>query len=329
MKKLSYIALSLLMLPAVLIGQVHPLAEQYLLNLFQLNPAIAGVVVYDPLVINARQQGLKWKKSPGSQSVSYQSKLFKEKDYFNKRGFLNRGENAFGKVGVGAGIFNYSYGSVSQTGFHLDYAYHVFVGNGRLSFGLAPVFLQFKANFADDSFTFDENPDDVWLPQGNDPISVSFIDFNAGVHFYSETFTAGFSFLQMFNSTIHLKGEYGFPSTEKPLLNPDLSRSLYGYGGYLFKISRSFQVEPMLMLKYNANTVSPFRFDLNATAYFLNDFQTGFSYRWNDGIAAFMGIRLNKLQIRYLFELPLAGKTPLGFTGHMIQVGIDLGQKIN
>jgi type IX secretion system PorP/SprF family membrane protein len=327
-KKQFIISLWLVLLPLSLAAQIHPLADQYLMNMFQLNPAIAGVNRYDPLIINARQQGMKWDKFPGSQSVTYHTKLFKEKDYFNYRGFLNRGKNAFGKVGFGGGLFNYAYGTVSQTGFHLDYSYHVFMGDGRLSFGLSTVFQQFRANFSGDSFIFDENPDDVWLPEGNDPISVSFIDFNAGVHYYSETLTLGFSCVQMFNSSIHLKGDYGFPTTENPVMNPDLSRSLYGYGGYRFNISRSFQVEPLVMLKYNANSINAFGADINATAYILENFQTGLSYRFNEGVAAFVAVRLSKLQVKYLFELPVSKYPPLGFTSHMIQLGFNLGQRI-
>jgi type IX secretion system PorP/SprF family membrane protein len=327
--KKSYLIFSLLLLlPVSMIAQTHPLADQYLMNFFQVNPAVAGVSRYDPLVINARQQGLKWDKAPASQSVSWQGKLFKEKAYFTNRGFLNRGKNAFGKVGVGLGLFNYTYGSISQTGFHLDYSYHVFVGDGRVSFGLAPVFMQFRANFTDDSFHFDENPDDIWLPEGNDPISLSFVDFNAGVHYYSETLTLGLSCLQMFGSSIHLKGSYGFPSTQDPIINPDLSRSIYGYGGYMIKINRSFQVEPLVMLKYNSNTINKLRVDLTTTAYFMNDFHAGLSYRILDGVAAFTGVRMGLFQVRYLFELPLSGKTPRGFAAHMIQVGFNIGQKI-
>jgi type IX secretion system PorP/SprF family membrane protein len=328
LKKLLVLSACLLLLPIALIGQIHPLADQYMMNFFQVNPAVAGVIRYDPLVINARQQGLQWEHAPSSQSVTYQGKLFKEKDYFNNKGFLNRGENAFGKLGFGIGLFNYSYGSVHQTGFHLDYSYHIFIGGGRLCFGLSPVFLQFRANLSDDSFTFDENPDDLWLPQGNDPIKVSFLDFNAGVHYYSETVTLGFSCIQMFNSSIHLKGQYGFPTLGKPMLNPDLSRSFYGYGAYLININRSFQVEPMLMLKYNANTINKIRFDLTATAYILNHFESGVTFKWSDGVAAFMGVRLNKVQVRYLFEYPLSGRTPRSFTSHMIQVGFNFGQRI-
>jgi len=328
MRKIFCISVWLLLLPLTLFGQIRPLADQYLMNFFQINPAVAGISRYDPLVINAREQGMKWDHAPASQSVTWQGKLFKEKAFYNPKGFLNRGQNAYGKVGIGAGLFNYSYGSVSQTGLHLDYAYHVFMGQGRLSFGLSPVLMLFRANFSDDSFVFDENPDDLWLPQGNDPISLSILDFNAGVHYYSENLTLGFSCLQMFSSSISLKGEYGFPSTGGSIENPDLTRSLSGYGAWLFKISRDVRVEPMLMLKYNTNYIDPFRFDLTATAYIRDQFDTGFSYRWNEGIAAFCSVRVDKMHFRYLFELPLSGKTPRGFTAHMIQLGIDIGQNI-
>jgi len=327
-KKTFIILFCIQFLPAILVGQTHPLADQYLMNFFQVNPAIAGVNRYDPLVINAREQGMKWDNAPSSQSVTFQGKLFKEKAYFNKKGFLNRGKNAFGKVGIGAGLFTYSYGSVRQSGIHLDYSYHVFVGDGRVSFGLSPVFMQFRANFTDDSFVFDENPDDLWLPGGNDPISLSFVDFNAGVHYYSETLTLGLSCLQMFNSSIRLKGQYGFPTTQEPIVNPDLTRSVYGYGSYLFEINRSFRVEPLVMLRYNSNSVNAFRMDLTTTAYFWDNLEAGLSYRVLDGLAAFTGVRLGLIQVRYLFEMPLSGKTPRGFTSHMIQMGFNLGQKI-
>jgi len=327
-KKSIIIALLLVVLPKIVSAQIYPLADQYLLNFFQVNPAVAGVTRYDPLVFNARQQGLKWDHAPGSQSVTFQSKLFKEKSYFNQKGFLNRGKNAFGKVGLGGGFFNYSYGSVSQTGFHLDYSYHVYLANGRLSFGLSPVFMQFKANFNDDTFTFDENPDDLWQPQGNDPIRVSILDFNAGVHYYSDQLTLGFSCLQMFSSSIHLSGEYGFPTTQTKITNPDLTRSMYGYGAYLFTINRLFKIEPMLMLRYNENAVDPVKLSTTATGYIMDNLETGVSYQWSDELSVFAGVRMDQFAVRYLFEMPLSGKTPRGFNAHMIQISFVIGQKI-
>jgi hypothetical protein len=56
--------------------------------------------------------------------------------------------------------------------------------------------------------------------------------------------------------------------------------------------------------------------------------QAGVSYQWTDGVAAFVGIRLDKLQVRYQFGYPLSGKTPRSFTSHMIQAGFSFGQKI-
>jgi len=313
-------------------AQIHPLSDQYMMNFFQLNPATAGVVTLDPLVVNVRQPMFRWGdyRLPNSQSITFQSKLVKEKTYFNPRGFLNRGRNAFGKVGFGAGMFNYSYGNINQWGIHLDYAYHIFLGEGRMSFGLAPVLIFFRANFPDGSLIFHDNPDDI-LDQMEDPFKRSFLDFNAGIHYYSTTLTAGFSCLQLLNSRIHINGEYGFPGSVNSgdPINPDLSRTFYGYGGYAFTLNRNLRIEPFLMLKYNQNQTSRFRADLSASVYLFDSFQGGLTYKLLEGGAAFFGIRYNQFQLRYQFDFPLNGITPASFMAHMIQIGFDPGIMIN
>ena len=322
-------------MPLMLTAQIRPLADQYIMNFFQMNPAIAGVGSYEPLIINSKLAGNKWDngKLPGSYSATYQSKLFKEKSYFTKSGFLNRGKNAFGKVGIGIGLYKYSYGNVAQTGFHLDYSYHIFLAGGRLCFGLSPVFILFEANRADNSLYFpDINPDKFIMSVTLTPINVSIIDFNAGVHFYSETISAGFSCLQMTNSWIKI-GDYSPLSSEKTMLNPNLARSMYGYFGYRFNINRSFQIEPLLMIKYygnqyDRNSSNKLKFDINASAYLFKDFHIGISYKYKETSAIFCGVRLSNFQVRYLYEMPLSGKSPILFTSHMIQVGFNLGQKI-
>lgn len=313
-------------------AQIHPLADQYQMNFFQVNPATAGVITLDPLVINARQSGLKWRgyNPPNSESITFQGKLFKEKSYFNQKGFLNRGQNAFGKIGLGMGFFNYSYGSIRETGVHLDYAYHIFVGDGRLSFGLAPVFIMFRANFPDGSLDFNENPDDVWN-SGLDPIKLYFLDFNAGVHYYSENLTAGFSCIQIFNSSLSFKGEYGFPNTEGSILNPDLSRTFYGYSGYAFDVygNGKLRIEPFMMLKYNDQAINRFRIDLTTSVYLNQNFQSGLTYKLNEGGAVFFGLRWNNFRIKYQFEFPINNTRPVSFTAHVLQVGFDPGFRVN
>jgi type IX secretion system PorP/SprF family membrane protein len=305
-------------------AQISPLADQYQMNFFQVNPATAGVTNLDPLVINSMVSGLRWEKYPTTQSITFQGKLFKEKSYYNNRGFLNRGKNSFGKLGLGIGLFTYSYGAIRQTGVHMDYAYHVFFGKGRLSFGLAPVLIIFSANIPNNSLIFNENPDDVWI-NDSDPIKLSFLDFNIGVHYYSSNLIAGFSCLQLLNSSIYFKGEYGLPTQESPILNPDLTRSLYAYSGYGFELDRNLRLEPLLLVKFNPNAMVKFRLDISTSLYLFENFQTGIVYRMKEGGGAFFSIKFGQFQIKYQFGFPINSVRPISFTQNTIQLGFNPG----
>jgi len=308
----------LLSTPAL--AQVHPLPDQYLLNLYQLNPAVAGTERYAPLTFNTRQQWMGWDGAPTSLSVTYHTRLRARGMFYTNRGFRNKGKNSFGKVGLGCGFFNYSYGAVSQTGIHLDYAYHVPLDMGRLAFGLAPSFFQFRINkFSDLVFV---NPDEPLLDNTNE--SILFIDFNAGVHYYSDEGYAGLSVIQLLGSKLKLS-EIDFPE-ENPSLNPDLAQTVYTYAGYFIKINRDIKIEPMVVAKYNIR--NGFRFDINASLHLKDVFEAGFGYRWKEGFTALTGVRLTNLSIHYLFEMP-SSKNLLRYTSHTIQVLFNLGQPLD
>jgi type IX secretion system PorP/SprF family membrane protein len=305
---------SLLILPlggSVAIAQIHPLSDQYILNLYQTNPAVAGTERYAPLTLNTRQQWMGWRGAPSTQSVTVHTRLRAKSLFYTPRGFRNKGRNSFGKVGIGGGFFNYSYGSVGQAGLHLDYAYHLQLDRGRLAFGLAPSFFQYRLNKSGLIFPDPNTPDPV---MNDSTEAVYFIDFNTGMHYYSENLYAGFSVIQLFNSTVKF-GDFGFPREENPALNSDLTRSIYGYAGYKFTFNRDFILEPMLLAKYNQR--NGFRIDLNATFNYRDLFLAGAGYRLKEGFVAFTGIRLDNLSFRYLFEIPLTSQVPAQFTSHI------------
>ncbi len=304
-------------------GQIHPLTDQYSLNLFQLNPAVAGTERYAPLTFNTRQQWIGWDEAPVMQSVTFHTRLRSKGLFFTPQGFRNKGKNSFGKVGLGGGFFNYSYGSVGTTGMHLDYAYHMILDKGRLAFGLSPTMFQFRLNDLN-RFVFPD-PNDPVLSDTTFSGSLVFIDFNAGVHYYSDDAYAGLSLVQLFGSAVKF-GEYRFPTTEDPSMNPDLARSFYAYGGYFFNIDRDMKIEPMVLFKYN--TRNGYRFDINATFHYREVFMAGAGYRWKEGFVAFTGVRLDNFALKYLFEIPLTSKVPGRFTSHSIQLGFNLGQPI-
>ena len=55
--------------------QINSFSDQYLGNLFLLNPAIAGTGRYGNLSVISRQQWVGWDGAPASQSVTYQTKM--------------------------------------------------------------------------------------------------------------------------------------------------------------------------------------------------------------------------------------------------------------
>jgi len=263
-----------------------------------------------------------WKGAPTTQSVTYHMRLRAKGIFYTPRGFLNKGKNSFGKVGLGGGFFSNTYGKVNQTGFHLDYAYHIALDNGRLALGLSPVFFQYRLNKLGGL---------IFPNGGSDPVmtdsteALTFFDFNAGMHYYSDNGYAGLSVIQLFGSSIRTR-EFGLPSAENPAQNPDLARTVYGYAGYYFSPNRELKIEPMVLAKYN--TSSGFRIDVNTTVHIRDVFSFGAGYRWKQGFTVNAGVRLDNFFARYLFEIPLTSEVPGRFTSHMIQLGFNLGQPI-
>jgi type IX secretion system PorP/SprF family membrane protein len=312
-----------LLLISVSIGarsQVNSFSDQYLSNMFLLNPAIAGTGQYGTLAAGSRQQWVGWDGAPASQSVTYHTKWSKARDRFTPLGFVNKGRNTYSKVGVGGGFFHDSYGVFNLTGIHLDYSYHLFLSKGRLSFGLSPTLFQLGSS----SIVF-ADPNDPWT---ENPNRSYFLDFNAGAHYFNKEFHMGFSLVQLFNSSVKF-GNYGFPGTEDPSDNPDLARSVYAYGGYFFTLNRemNLKIEPMALIKLNA--INGLRFDLSSTVHLKDMFLAGLSYRWMDGLSFFTGVRLDNLSLRYQFGIPVSAEVPNKFTTHLIQLSVNIGQPLD
>lgn len=306
------------------IAQISPLSDQYLINPFQTNPAIAGTERYMPLNINTRQQWIGMNKAPSTQSISLHRRIRAKGLRFTPSGFINKGRNSFGKIGLGGSFFNYNYGAISHTGVSLAYAYHIFLNKGRLAFGLAPSYFQYSLNKSG-----------FILPDGNstDPLianspaeSLHFIDANVGMHYYSENNYAGFSVVQLLNSTVQF-GDLSFDSEDQMSQNPDLSRTMYAYYGQYIRFTQDFIMEPSVWIKFNDQ--KGVRFDVNAIFHLQDVLQTGFTFRYKESFGLLVGVKLDNLQIRYLFEAPISSAVPNRYTSHHIMVSMNLGEPID
>ena len=314
--RVPYIILLLAFLAGTVKGQVSPLADQYLLNPFLTNPALAGTGYKAPLMISVRQQWLGIKGAPSWQAATYNSMLNAKKQRFNPRGFVNKYENAFGNVGLGGGLFNVRYGAINQTGFHVDYAYHVYMGKGRLSFGLAPMYQQYVINKAG-FIPPDGNTQDPLIDREGKEM-MHFFDVSAGVQYYSDLLFGGLSVVQLFNSKVSF-GELSFPALGDYSDNPWMARTVYLYGGMVPYRTKEIRLEPSVLLRYNGHTGFGFQVHMKMT---INDnFQAGVLYRFRESAGLFAGITAGDLIFRYQFEAPLGTAVQTRFTTHQILVG--------
>jgi len=317
--KKTYLLLCLALMWVVAGAQVSPLADQFLLNPFLTNPAFTGIQSRGALNIAAHKQWLGIDGAPSWQSATWHSSTGAKNQHFNPRGFVNKGDNSFGNVGVGGGLFNVKYGAISQVGLHLDYAYHVYVAKGRLSFGLAPMYQQYIINKSGFLPPDGNTPDP--LIDGDGKEVLHFIDVNAGVHYFSEKLFAGFSVVQLFNSAVSF-GDLSFISSGEPFENPYLARSIYVYGGATPAFGKNLVMQPSVMVKYNAQTGFGIHANLRAVLY--KNFETGLIYFHKESTGFFAGIHLGDLIFRYQFEAPLGTAIQTRFTTNTVLVGYML-----
>ena len=148
----------------------YPVYSQYLHNGLMINPAYAGSREALSAVLSYRMQ---WMGTPGApvlQSVSLHSPMKND------------------RVALGLKAQFMQFGVTKSTSVYAVYAYHVIVGNGKLSFGLkAGVDMSntdytglLLTNMGDPVFTTDEKP--YILP-----------NVGAGVYYFSNRLFAGFS----------------------------------------------------------------------------------------------------------------------------------------
>jgi len=296
-------------------GQITPLADQYLINPFLTNPAIAGTKTYSPVTLSIRQQWLGMPSAPVYETVTWHQSLLDKRQRFNPRGFLNRGENAFGKVGIGAGLFNIEYGNIRQIGIHTDYAYHVFLDKGRLSFGLAPVYHMLIIGKSGLVRPDGDKYDDVL---DNDPTEVlHFLDVNAGIHYFSRRFFGGVSAIQLFDSGVSF-GDLSYVTKEDLWQNPWLGRSFYAYGGFFLALSDQLRLEPSVLVRYSAKTGPGFQVHASLTVF--EDYEAGIYWRYNEAMGFFASLRTGNLIFRYQFEAP-AGKNMIPNIANQVLAG--------
>lgn len=313
MKKIHVVAILLLIFTAGLKAQQLPLYSQYMFNKFLINPAVAGSDGYTSINLTAREQWIGIDNSPKTHSLSYQTRILK-RSYIIKTKSVKRKTfkpSTEGRVGVGGYVFDDRNGLVGRTGFQLTYAYHIWLDETQLSFGLSGTAFQFRIN--DEKLTFYDQSEP--LLSGDLRKTIFVPDANFGVYLLNSRYHVGFSVAQLFQSFLKV-GNAG-------LNDYRMLRHYYLSGGYIFPLQNEFFLEPSILIKTTEELL--YQIDINTKVQYKTDYWIGLSYRTAGAVVLLAGVRLDKFYFGYAFDYTLSSIMKHSIGSHEFMMAVKFG----
>lgn len=227
-------------------SQQDALFSQYMFNGLVLNPAYTGYKDVLDLTLVCRNQWVGFEGSPKTSTFSIQTPLKND------------------RVSIGGYIYNDRLGPINLTGFMFNYNYKIRLRESTLSFGAQGGFVQNYLNINDIKLK-DENDLNIYNTNKFTP------DFNFGIYYQHRKWFLGLSSKHLFEDLLLPQNDYYTPYEL-------LSRHLYLYNAYLFKINK-INIKPSLLVKYTKN--APISIDINTNVYLNDKIMIGASYRTN------------------------------------------------
>ena len=286
---------------------------QYVNNGFLINPALAGNDGYTSFNTTYRKQWIGLENSPTAYSISGQTRLLRKSYRIINRNVKKNvvKPSTKGRVGLGGFVFNDRNGLVNRTGVSLSYAYHIFLYQSQISFGVAGQAFQYNIDASQLDFGSDNDP---LAMNGLD--LVTFIpDASAGFYWTSEKFFLGVSANQLFQSVLKL-GSSDFGQLK-------LYRHYYLMGGYKFAINREFDLEPSALVKTTEQLLP--QTDLTLRLIFQDDYWAGVSYRSSGTVSTLFGIRADQLYLGVAYDYSLTSIRKRSFGSAEIVMALKFG----
>ena len=306
--------------------QQLPVYSQYMMNGFLLNPAVVGHEGYTAINVTAREQWLGLKDAPATYALSGQTRLLKN-SFISRSASIRRRKRVMsrsGKVGIGAYVFTDRNGAFNRTGIQGTYAYHLTFSTYQISFGISLTGFQFSID-EDKIQTYD--PNDRLLLETKKSTLIP--DANFGVYYTDRHIYAGFSALQLFQSTLKLSGSEG--------AGFKMIRHYYLMAGYRFDVIDFLFTEPSFLLKATEKLIA--QLDMNLKFYIKEDYWFGFSYRTGGGadiqeeplegkgasIIVMGGARVDKFFFGYAFDYTLSSIGKYSIGSHELMLAVKFG----
>ncbi len=292
-------------------AQQLPIYSQYMLNEFLINPSVAGVDGRTTINLTGRKQWIGFTNPPETYSVSAQTRILK-KAFSIRSGSVR--QSTKGRVGVGISIISDKNGAVHRTGAQLTYAYHIFIENSQLSFGLTGSAFQLKID-----------NDEAKLRDPNDPLeaylgkSAIIPDAGFGVNYMTQDFHIGLAVTQLLQSKIKI-GDISVNNSK----DVRFIRQYYLTAAYQHALrDPDWEIAPSVIVRGNELLI--FDSDITLKCYYKREYWAGLSFRTSGDAVLLLGLRVNNIYFGYSFDYGFNGISRLTYGSHEVTLAIKLG----
>lgn len=311
MRKIAVISILILMYTSIY-SQQDPVYSQYILNEFLINPSMAGIDGMTTINITGRKQWLGLRYSPETYSASITTRILKSPFNISKKKY-HKGTK--GRVGLGLAFFNDKNGAINRTNFQFTYAYHIFIQNYQLSFGLKTYGTQLRIDNELIEFRNEDSPEiEGFL--GN---STFIPDAGAGINFSTPKANLGFSVINLFQSFVKIDNI----DLESNELKHIRHYSIHGlYRKQL--ANKKWITEPSAILR--ANEDLNFSADISTRFIYENEYWVGLSVRTSGELVLILGLKVNRCVIGYSFDYGFNQLSYRSYGSHEIVVALKFGE---
>lgn len=315
MKTLKQLIIICIIYPASIQAQQLPRYSQYVLNEFLVNPSIAGVDGRTSLNFVGRKEWIGFApNTPETYSLSTQTRILKSKSSIKSNAFgrVFKGGSK-GRVGLGLNVFSDNNAAIKQTGIQLTYAYHLFIQNTQLSFGLSGTLQQYK--ISKDEARLKDQSDALYALLGRGTLIP---DASFGVSLMDPKFHIGLSVSQLFQSKVKF-------SSSELIDSLSIKRHYFFLFSYRSEFIRNkkWEYEPSFVIRTNEHfrTLSDFtiKFFYDRTYWF------GLSARTSGEAIILMGLKYNNCYFGYSFDYGFSRMARFSKGSHELTLSAKFG----
>ncbi len=313
MRFFASVLISAVLFTCVCQAQQVPLYSQYILNEFLINPSVAGVDGMTTVNLSGRKQWVGIRNTPETYSASISGRILKSPlSIVNSK--VKKATS--GRVGLGMAVTSDQNGAIQRTNLKLVYAYHIFINNNQLSFGLEGIAGQFR--ISDNLAEFRDEQDPLTAVLGE---SAFIPDFGVGVNYSIPSGHLGISVTNIFQSNVKFSS---FTVKNSELQN---IRQYTAFGVYKLRIeNKEWEFEPSTLIRGNEDL----RFNADFTARFIykREYWAGISYRTTNDIVVLTGLKVNRMYIGYSFDYGFHELSRSSYGSHEIVIALKLGDSV-